>query len=283
MVTKKTVAEKRAEPPTKPSAKTTRKPGKPPSRVVPAADGSGKAVLGDKMRLFVAEYMRDLSATRAYMRVFTSAKPGTARTEGPALLRLPEVQEAIQAEMRARQQRAQLDADGVVDRLAKMATADERELMELRVGCCRYCWGNDHRYQYTEAEMERAEAEHAAKVERDEAKGDFDTAGGTGFNANDPPNPECPECFGDGRRRTVFKDTRYVSEGAAMLFAGIKETKDGIEVKLHSRAEALVQLGRHFGVFDKDNKRTVEVNAAEELRQFLEARGGSRLPLGAAE
>lgn len=282
MVTKKTVAEKFASPPVKPSAKSTRQSKKPPSRVIPAK-GDEPAKLGDKLALFVREYLVDLVATRAYMRVWTEAVPTTARKKASELMKLPEVQEAIRVAVEERKRRTEASGDEVIRRLEKMATADERELMELRVGCCRYCWGKDHRYQFTAAEMERAEAEHAAKVERDEAKGDFDTAGGTGFNANDPPNPDCPECFGDGRRRTVFKDTRYVSEGAAMLFAGIKETKDGIEVKLHSRADALVQLGRHYGVFDKDNKRTVEVNAADELRKFLEERGGSRLPLGSAE
>lgn len=283
MVTRKTLAEKAAAPPVKPSvkaAKTARPTGGPkPPRVKPAGD-DGPAELSEKVKLFVAEYLVDLNATRAYMRVFPGATPATARQEGWRIQKQPEVREAIRLGMEARQRRAELDADAVVQRLTMMATADERELMELRRGCCRFCWGADHRYQFTAAEMERAEAEHAAAVERDEAKGDFDPKGGTGFNANDPPNPECPECFGDGRVRTVFKDTRYLSPGAAMLFAGIKETKDGLEVKLHSRADALTSLGRHFGIFEKDNRRKLEVDAAEELKQFLAARGGSRLPLG---
>ena len=284
MVTRKQITEA-AAPKVKPSVKAAKAAGVTKTTRVtkPAGETDAGGGLSRKIGLFVTEYLVDLVGSRAYMRVFPGVKPATARQEAYLLLKIPEVQAAVKAGMEARQRAAQMSADEVVRRLARMASADERELMELRVGCCRFCWGAGHRYQYTVAEMERAEAEHAAAVERDEASGDFDERGGPGFNANDAANPECPECFGDGKVRTVFKDTRYLTEGASMLFAGIKETKEGLEVKLHSRADALTSLGRHFGIFDKDNKRTVEVNAAEELRQFLADRGGSRLPLGGAE
>lgn len=275
MVTKKTVAEKAAAAPIKPSAKQSKKP---PTRVIPGKDGE-PAKLGMKLDLFVREYLVDMIASKAIRRVFPHLNPMSARSKAADMMKIPEVRAAIDAAIEARRKRVDADGDEVVRRLTAMATADERELMEMRVGCCRYCWGKDHRYQFTSAEMERAEAEHAARVEREEASGDFDTRGGPGFNANDDPNPECPECFGDGNVRPVFKDTRYLSPGAAMLFAGIKTTKDGMEIKTHSRADALIQLGRHFGVFDKDNKRTVELDATEELRQFLNERGGSRLPI----
>lgn len=242
--------------------------------------GGPLEVLSEKRRLFVAEYLVDRNVTRAYMRTYPGCAAPSARVQGHKLMGIPAIAGAVAAGMAALRRTAECSAEEVVSRLCKMATADERELMEMRIGCCRFCWGHGSRYQFTAAEMEKAEKDHAAMVERDEASGVFDPRGGAGFNANNPPNEECPECFGDGKARAMFKDTRGLSEGAAMLFAGIKTTKDGIEVKTHSRADALVQLGRHFGLFNDKLIAKVTVDASDELRQFLEARGGSRLPLG---
>lgn len=288
----KSAAAAPAKPPRKTAGKTARsRVSRPGARVALLANPEAMAaagdlpggpleVLNDKMRLFVSEYLVDRNITRAYMRTYPGCSAPSARVEGHNLMGIPAIAGAVAAGMVALRRAADCNAEEVVSRLCKMATADERELMEVRVGCCRFCWGKDNRHQFTAGEMERAEAEHAALVERDEASGDFDPRGGTGFNANDPPSETCPECFGDGRTRAVFRDTRGLSEGAAMLFAGIKTTKDGMEVKTHSRADAMVQLGRHFGLFTDKLLTKVTVDASEELRQFLAARGGSRLPLG---
>lgn len=237
-----------------------------------------------KEALFVAEYLVDLNGTQAYMRAYPRASNMTARTEAAALLRKPAVAAAVEAGRRALSERAEVKAEEVVRKLGLMACADEREIMEVRVGCCRYCWGTDNRYQYTAAELERAELAHAAAVEQDKASGDFDRKGGIGFNANRPPSPECPECFGDGHPRAVFNDTRRLSEGAALLFAGVKVTRDGFEVKLHSREAAIVNLGRHFGIFDDKLKLggKVEIDATKEMLDFLRERG-SRLPIASQD
>lgn len=256
-------------------------PSAPPLPPVPPVVAPDIAVLSLREQRFVDEYLIDLNGSQAFRRANPRTAETTARNEASKLARRPAVAAAIAAGMKRLAARADVDAAAVVRRLGLMATADERELMEVRVGCCRFCWGEGFRYQYTVGEMELARADHAAAVERDEASGAFDEKGGTGFNANDPTNPECIECFGDGKVRPVFKDTRYLSEGAAMLFAGLKETRDGIEVKMHSRADALVQLGRHYGIFNDKLKVDAKVDATEELKQFLRERGASRLPLGA--
>lgn len=241
------------------------------------------AKMTPKEERFVAEYLIDPNGTQAYMRAYPRANATTARTEAAMLLRKPAVAAAVEAGKRRLSERAEVKAEEVVRRLGLMATADERELMEVHVGCCRHCWGKGGRYQYTAAEFERAEAEHAAAVERDKASGDFDPKGGVGFNANARPNPDCPECFGDGKPRAIFKDTRHLSEGAALLFAGVKETRDGFEVKTHSREAALVNLARIHSLFNDTLKLKgkVEIDATEELKQFLRERP-SRLPLAAS-
>lgn len=238
------------------------------------------AAMTPKEALFVAEYLVDLNGTQAYMRAYPRASSMTARTEATVLLRKPAVAVAVEAGRRALSERAEVKAEEVVRRLGLMACADEREIMEVRVGCCRYCWGAGNRYHYTAAELERAEAAHAEAVESAKASGDFDPKGGVGFNANNQPSPDCPECFGDGNPRAVFNDTRNLSEGAALLFAGVKVTRAGFEIKTHSREAAIVNLGRHFGIFDDKLKLggKVEIDATKEMLDFLRERG-SRLPI----
>ena len=46
-----------------------------------------------------------------------------------------------------------------------------------------------------------------------------------------------------------FHDTREVKGSAALLYAGVKVTKDGIELKVHDQAKALDNVARHLGMF----------------------------------
>lgn len=251
------------------------------ARVMPAVE---VLALTDFEAEFVREYLVDRNGTQAYMRIRPTAGPKTAANEAWLLLRKPLVAGAIAGAMAAMRRNADIDAEGVVRKLCGMAGADEREIMEVRVASCRYCWGEGNRYHYTAAEFERAEAAHAAAVEEEKASGDFDPKGGIGYNANLPPSPDCPECFGDGMPRAVFKDTRHLSEGAALLYAGVKVTRDGFEIKTHSRETAIVNLGRHFGIFDDKLKLggKVEIDATKEMLDFLRERG-SRLPIATKE
>ncbi|MFM9859099.1 terminase small subunit [Pseudoxanthobacter sp. M-2] len=48
----------------------------------------------------------------------------------------------------------------------------------------------------------------------------------------------------------MIDDTTKLSPDAAALYAGVKTTKDGIEIKMHDQMAALEKLGRHLGVFE---------------------------------
>lgn len=292
MSTRKPAAKK---PPARKVAAKKAAPKRPALRSKPAAKSTEAAVarvmpavttpeMSELEKSFIREYLIDQNGTRAYLRVKPGAATRTACTEASRLLSKPEIVGAVAAGAAAMRRNANLDADEVLRRMGVMAQADERELMEVRVASCRYCHGEGHRYHYTAAEFERAEAEHAARVEQDKASGDFDPKGGVGYNANTAPNPECPECFGDGTPRAVFKDTRYLSEKGASMFAGVKVTRDGFEIKTHSRENALVNLARVHSLFNDSLKLKgkVEVDATEELKQFLRERP-SRLPVATGD
>lgn len=235
--------------------------------------------------LFLAEYMKDLHGTQAYIRAVPGTKPDVARTMAARLLGKNRVASRL-AELRAAQmQRLELEADDVVREARDVAFADMRELVEYRVDCCRYCFGTDNRYQRTAGEMARARTRHEeiedAREARAEARGrqyvrrPFDEQGGIGFDALKRPNPDCPECFGRGMGRVIIKDTANLSREARALYAGVKETKDGLEVKAHSKLDALEKLFRHLGLYEADNRQkppAVLIDAASLDDLYQQAR-----------
>lgn len=203
---------------------------------------------------FVDEYLIDLNATQAAIRAGYS--PTAAHETGRELLQLPWVQELIEQGKAARAERTQLKADEVIERLRAIAFADARKLMEFRRRCCRHCHGTAFRYQRTTPELARARADWAASPKK--KRKPFDEMGGDGFDAKRPPHPQCPECFGEGLGDAFFHDTSQVPPDVAALYAGVKVTKDGIEVKLHSQTEALLALGKHLGLFEERHRHLVD-------------------------
>jgi phage terminase small subunit len=193
--------------------------------------------LAPKQQRFIQEYLVDLNATQAAIRAGYSLN--TAASIGWELLQNPEVEAAIAEAQTKRGEKAEFTAFDVFKRWATIATADPNELVQHRRAPCRYCNGKDHAHQWkTPREFAEAETEQAAS-----------DAGGYGYSVNDPIDPNCPECHGDGVGYTVTADTRTLSPQARMLYAGVKQTKDGLEIKMHDQQKALENVARHLGMF----------------------------------
>jgi phage terminase small subunit len=209
--------------------------------------------LTERQKAFVLEYLIDLNATAAYKRAGYDASGNAAESAASRLLRNVKVQAAIQSAMAERAKRTQITADEVVLRWLSIADADPSELIELRRTCCRYCHGKQFQYQRTIGEMKRDKAGWETLAEKAKAAGQevplFDQLGGVGYDARKAPHADCPECFGEGVVIPFPKDTRLLSERARRLYAGIKVTKDGIEVKMRDQDAALLNLAKHLGLF----------------------------------
>lgn len=138
----------------------------------------------------------------------------------------------------------------VIEQIRSAALADVRELVEYSRRCCRYCYGIDHLYQFKKHEMTEREAEYAQLKAQADADGKvllpMDTLGGTGFNPTLAPVDACTNCFGEGIGRARFKDTANLSPGAVVLYEGVKEGKDGTEVKVASKKGYLEMLASIF-------------------------------------
>jgi phage terminase small subunit len=203
-------------------------------------------------RAFVADPA--LNATRAYQSVYPDSSYDAARSSACELLAKPNIRERITELMRERSARLDIKADDVLRLLWSTVSADPNELVEVRRDCCRHCYGIDHAYQFTPAEWREVELKYQRECQLAEKAGmplpaEPDTQGGIGYIGNYPPYPDCPECFGRGIEVIHVKDTRTLSPAARQLYAGAKQTRNGLEVLTHSRDKALELIGRHLAMF----------------------------------
>ena len=209
--------------------------------------------LTDKQQRFVDEYLVDLNATKAAIRAGYS--PGTAGAIGHENLKKPEIVTAIADARAEMQKRTHITADRVVMELGLIAFADARELSEVKIACCRHCWGEGFKYQRTLSEYNRDREQWLDKG-KDPIL--FEEQGGIGFDALKLPHPECPNCGGDGDARVVLKDTRHLSPQALALYAGAKMGKHGVEMLFHSKMDAIEKLSKHLGIYEKDNQQKTD-------------------------
>ncbi|MDQ2150071.1 terminase small subunit [Alcaligenaceae bacterium C4P045] len=203
---------------------------------------------------FVEHYLVDLVATHAAINAGYSVR--TARAIAHQLLQKPHIRKAIDAAMKRRSKRVQIQQDDVLRNIYGVLTADPNSLSQFRRHCCRYCWGEGNRFQRTAGEMERDRAAHDASKAKARAEGKplrgaaakFDEQGGVGYDRRAMPSPACGECFGDGVGEVFIADTRDLSPEQLALYAGVKSTREGIEVKTHDKVAMATLAMRHLGM-----------------------------------
>lgn len=201
--------------------------------------------LRGRQQRFVNEYLIDRNGARAYIRAGYKVKnEDVAAVMASRLLRDDKVKKAIEAGEAELAERNKITQDKVLNRLWEMATADPNELMRYTRVNCRFCWGIDFNYQWTVGEFKRA-IQHAHDTNAPEPK----CEGGLDFDRLKAPNPDCPECRGEGVGYTYIADTTRVSDQAKLLYAGIKESQHGIEIKMNDQVAALIKAGQHIGMF----------------------------------
>lgn len=212
--------------------------------------------LTQKQFNFALAYMALGDANAAYRQCYDASrmKPSSVSVAVNQLMRNDKVAYFIE-DLRARKAAAVMDGvivteQMIVNLLWQIATADPNELIAHRLIACRYCHGDKHRYQWRDAE-EYAEAiqdevDRAAREKRHAR--DVPVGGGFGYNKTAAPHPSCPKCCGEGIGDVVIADTRNLTGNAKKLYAGVKVTRDGIEVKMRDQDKALDTLATYAGL-----------------------------------
>jgi phage terminase small subunit len=212
--------------------------------------------LSDKQRAFVEHYAKFRNATQAYGAAYdTAANYSTRAVGGSRVANLPEIKLAVQKYVAAGAFVTSVDIGWLMERFLAIATADPRELIGLKIGACRYCWGDQHKYHWREREYLEAldQAERDARANPRAEVEMPDVGGGLDYVATRQPHPGCPQCHGEGVERFVPRDTDQLSDQAVLLYGGVKVKKDGYEIIIADQQKALEAVGRMMGAF-KDAK-----------------------------
>ncbi|BBP12541.1 terminase small subunit [Escherichia coli] len=179
--------------------------------------------------------------TEAYRLAGYEGQGATANSNASRMLRNARVFRAISYFRNQYQKRYTADLDLLVSQLMAIVLADPNQLAQFRRVNCRYCWGENHLYQWRDiAEFDKA----AAQASRDgKPEPEY---GGLGFVDNAIPNPDCPKCCGEGTGQLYMADTTLLDGDARQLYAGAKFGKFGVEILLEDKAAARRELLRLF-------------------------------------
>lgn len=208
--------------------------------------------LSNKQKRFIIEYPIDSNGTQAAIRAGYS--PDSAGDSACDLLRNQEVWEAICERFAELARVAAITPEFILTQWRDIAIADPNDLIYLEVECCRHCWGINHEFQWTEfgyRDVCRRCFDHVCKSSCEQPcaqKIPPLAVGGFGFDPHRDPNPDCPSCHGNGYEAVRLCDTRRVKGPARKLYAGIKKTKDGIQVLMHDQDAARINLAKYMGM-----------------------------------
>lgn len=198
----------------------------------------------------------------AYVRAGFSkrASPTTLSRNARALAAKPEIAARVAELREAASREVTMSVADAMKAWVDLWLADPADLVRPVRQACRHCYGIKHAYQWID-EGEHAIAvaqaiEARSKSKRPDEAPDLPTCeGGFGYSRDRPPVPTCYRCEGEGIATVWFADPRTVTGRSRLLYAGAKMGRNGIEILLHDRAEALRNLSRALGLFaDKRNE-----------------------------
>jgi len=226
---------------------------------------------------FCRALLTGISPFDAYRKTFDCVGIDDAKVKSRAtsLYKRKVVQDRISELRNLAARAAILDGAKVVDEWMHIATADPSELIRYERNCCRYCHGKRHAYQWRD-DVEYAEKlaqtlDYNARTEQTSKHLPLpENVGGYGYAFNALPNPNCPRCLGEGEPRVFIADTRTLSPSARRLYAGIKQTKDGLEIKMRDPDAALLNLAKYFKVLAPEGSPTVNINQSGPVTNLPE-------------
>ena len=196
--------------------------------------------LSDQQMIFAQHVVDGKTRVDAYRLAGYAGTGNAAYVTASQLLRNPKVSRYVHHLRNERQKRYAAELDDVIGQLTAIINADPNEISQYRRVNCRYCWGNDHKYQWRDT-AEQLSAERKAESD---GVAPPDTSGGIGFVDNADPNPECPRCNGEGVGEPFFADTRDLEGDARYLLQGVKLGKFGIEILTADKDSARKELAR---------------------------------------
>lgn len=233
---------------------------------------SGTAAKIDRRAIFIRQFLVHQNAARAYREAGYKDGPGT-RQSAHRLLTSADIQARIGEAREGLLATLDVTVENVVRRFRDIAFADIASIVGLHIEACRFCYGIGHAYQWrTPQEYHVSRTKTRAGFGSGNSKeAEVPPEGGYGYDASLPPNQDCPECGGDGIPRIVFKDTRLFTDSERAVFAGVVETRYGVNYRFHDRMAALLELAKRIGFYDPAGN--LETNPVARLIEELQSSG----------
>lgn len=202
--------------------------------------------ISDQQAKFAMLVAQGKNLIEAYRLAGYKSEGNAASAGASQLLRNTKVYRAISWFRTQYQKRYTADLDLLVGQLMAIVRADPNEVAQFRRVNCRYCWGENHLYQWRDiAEFDKA-AEKASKDGKPAPE-----YGGLGFVDNVIPNPDCPKCCGEGRGEIHIADTTMLDGDARLLYAGAKYGKFGVEILMEDKGAARRELLKYLATVKK--------------------------------
>jgi hypothetical protein len=148
--------------------------------------------------------------------------------------------------------------------------ADPTNIIQVRKGCCRWCYGTNNEYQRTDWELDRDLNRFIASHKRGQT---FNQMGGGGFIKSKEPNENCPLCAGEGENYVAIEDFRKLNERDRHLIAGVKLGKGGHveEIRFHDKIAAINTFAKIDGmVVEKKVIRVLDATEDDLNRYFAQ-------------
>jgi phage terminase small subunit len=226
--------------------------------------------------VFIKEYVKDFKMDRACRRA------GLDRRNLVHLLHQPNVRYRMDQIQLARSAEAEMDHKEILKFLYDVMRAELSDVMEHYRGSCRYCWGHrpgdvsaiTHEYHYR-TQKERIAARKKWEEDTSRDKAPFSN-GGLGYDKYRAPNPDCPECSGDGISQVLIKDTNASGPARQLVSQIVINSAGKVEVKLHDKLKVAELLMRHLGMLNKDSVITdinvrVDGGLSKQIREMQES------------
>lgn len=197
-----------------------------------------------RYRVFADEYIaRNYNGQQAA--IAAGYSPKTAHVQANRLLKNAYVNAFIQEKLDAVSEATQITAEAVLQRWWELANADVNDLVQYRHHACRYCHGDDHRFQWIDEDEYWFAVAAASKAEQEPPGNE----GGFGYKRLRDPHADCPQCEGEGLQEVFVADTRNLPPNVKALYDGVKQTQHGLEVKVRDRDRALENVAKFLGMF----------------------------------
>ena len=196
-----------------------------------------------KEEAFAKSFLRHKHQYQAYVEAYkprSSLRPGAIYRLAWDISRRPHVTARIDELRNMAAKEAISDIAAVIKECSDIVLADANELSQYRRTSCRRCYGSGHNYHW----RDEHEWAHATAKAIDSGRRAPDNSGGYGFDHRRDPNPNCPECLGEGIGEVFLTDSRKLSERARKLYKGARVTRNGVEVLTRDQDRAMALLAQ---------------------------------------